>query len=73
MISWQENKGMESKSTRKDRNERLKKLSTEEMNLEELVQCVMSGEPEVLWEQEKREKEEKAAKKRKKKEKRRAK
>jgi hypothetical protein len=64
---------MENKSTRKDRNERLKKLSTEGMNLEELVQCVMSADPELLREQEKREKEEKAAKKRAKKEKRKAK
>ncbi len=58
---------MEKRTERKKRSERLKRLSSEGMTLEELIRCVMSADPKPLWEQEKREREEKKERKRKKK------
>lgn len=58
---------MENKTERKNRAERLKKLSAHGMSLEELIRCVLSADPKPLWEQEKEErkaKEEEKAKKR---------
>ena len=57
---------MENKTERKNRAERLKKLSAHGMSLEELIRCVLSADPKPLWEQEKAErkaKEEEKAKK----------
>ncbi len=59
---------MENKTERKNKAERLKRLSTQEMSLDQLVECVMSADPKPLREQEKRERAEKGGKKRKKKE-----
>jgi len=59
---------MESKTERKARAERLKRLSAQGMSLQELIKCVMSADPRPLWEKEKRGREEKEERKRKKKE-----
>jgi hypothetical protein len=42
-----------------EKRERLKKLSAQGMSLPELIRCVMSADPQPLWEQEKRDREEK--------------
>ncbi|MBI4965723.1 MAG: hypothetical protein HY913_20770 [Desulfomonile tiedjei] len=44
---------MESKTERKNRAERLKKLSAQGMSLEELATCVLAADPKPLWEEEK--------------------
>jgi hypothetical protein len=59
---------MENKTDRKNRVERLKRLSAQGMSLEQLIKCVMSADPKPLWEQEKQVREEKAEEKRKQKE-----
>ncbi len=59
---------MESKTERKSRAERLRRLSAQGMSLEELIRCVMSADPKPLWEKEKADrkvKEEERAKKKK--------
>jgi hypothetical protein len=58
---------MENKTARKNRAERLKRLSAQGMSLEELIRCVMSADPKPLWEQEKEERKAKKEKKAKKK------
>ncbi len=57
---------MENKTERKNRAERLKRLSAQGISLEELIKCVMSADPKPLWEQEKQERGQKKAKKHKK-------
>lgn len=53
---------MESKTERKAKAERLRRLSAEGMSLPELVRCIMSADPKPLWEEEKREREAKRKK-----------
>lgn len=53
---------MGSKTERKAKAERLKRLSAEGMSLPELIRCVMSADPKPLWEEEKREREARADK-----------
>lgn len=59
---------MENKSERKKRTDRLKKLSAEGITMEELIGCVISMDPEPLWEQKKAERAARERGKRKKKE-----
>jgi len=54
---------MENKTERKNKAERLKRLSAQGMSLEELIRCVMSADPRPLWEQEKRERDARKQKK----------
>ncbi len=44
---------MENKTERKDRAERLKRLSAQGMSLEDLIRHVMSADMQPFWEEEK--------------------
>jgi len=45
---------MENKTDRKNRAERLEKLSADGMSLEELIRCLRSADPKPVGKQEKR-------------------
>lgn len=56
---------MENKTKRREKTERLKRLSAQGMSLEQLIKCVMSADPRPLWEEEKAARKQKEDRKRK--------